>query len=351
MNELTVLKAIEKRRSIQRFKPDLLPDTLLNALVDAAAEAPSYGNFQPWRVVLVMSESQKEKLSAVTQHSPLVQEAPVIFVFTVSLQSWKLMLPQILETGQATGAWSQTIVDKIKSESLAFEKQSEMRKREIAMKDAMVAATHVALTAESFGLGSCFLSDWEEAGVKKVIGAEGRDDIAIATLLSVGYAAELSKHPGRLPRKQLFFVDDLKTSYHFHPQNLRSPREKALDLVHLPRLIDKVRLAIKNHLPGYNFLSVGFDRFLLDLLEIDPEGFVEIVKKTSHDEEIYEWLKKKAKHLSDEEKEAFNQRLLSIGPSDAARMSRFRYLLDSTDPARNDVKNFMELIDLMEGRI
>lgn len=351
MNELTVLKAIEKRRSIQRFKPDLLPDTLLNALVDAAAEAPSYGNFQPWRVVLVMSESQKRSLSRVIHHQSQIQEAPVTFIFAVSLQGGEFMLSQILETANATGAWSQAMVEKVKSEVAMFRKQPEARKRELAMKDVMVAATHVALTAESFGLGSCFLNDWDENGVKKVIAAESRDDIAIAALLSVGYAVETCKHPGRLPRKQLFFVDDLKTHYQFHPRHLRSPREKALGLVHLPRLIDKVRLAIKNHLPGYNFLSVGFDRFLLDLLKVDPEGFVEIVKKTSHDEEIYEWLKKKAKHLSDEEKEAFNQRLLSIGPSDAARMSRFRYLLDSTDPARNDVKNFMELIDLMEGRI
>ncbi|MEZ5406293.1 MAG: DUF5069 domain-containing protein [Verrucomicrobiia bacterium] len=351
MNELTVLKAIEKRRSVQHFKPDLLPDTLVNALVDAAAEAPSYCNLQPWRVVLVMDDVQKKKLSAVTRHQTQVQEAPVTFIFAISLQGWKSVLPQILETARATEAWSQEMADRVKSEALAFQEKMGVRQREVVIKDAMIAATHVALAAESFGLGSCFLNDWDEGEVKKVIGAGGQEDIAIATLLSVGYASEVGKHPGRLPRKELFFVNDLKTSYQFFPKHLRSPREKALGLVHLPRLIDKVRLATKNQLPGYNFISVGFDRLLLDLLEVDSTVFIERVKKTANDYEIYEWLMKKAKPLSDEEKEAFNERLLAVGPSDSARLSRFRYLLDSTDPSRHDVESFMELIDLMEGRI
>ena len=55
--------------------------------------------------------------------------------------------------------------------------------------------------------------------------------------------------------------------------------------------------------------------------------------------------------MNDSEKEGFNQKLLAVGPSDPARAERFRYLLDATDPARQDVKSFMELIDLMEGRI
>ncbi|MBX7156883.1 MAG: DUF5069 domain-containing protein [Verrucomicrobiae bacterium] len=351
MNELTVLKAIEKRRSVQHFKSDLLPDTLLNALVDAAAEAPSYWNLQPWRVVLVMGDAQRKKLSAVTRHQTQIQEAPVIFVFTASLQGWKSVLTQILETAQATGAWSQEMADGAKSEALAFQEKMGIRQREFAIKDAMIAAAHVALAAESFGLGSCFLNDWEEEEVKKVIGAEDRNDIVIATLLSVGYASETRKHPGRLPRKELFFVDDLKTSYQFSPKHLRSPREKAFGLVHLPRLIDKVRLATKNQLPGYNFISVGFDRLLLDLLKVDSTLFIEVVKEAASDDEIYEWLKKKAKPLSEDEKETFNRRLLAVGPSDSARLSRFRYLLDSTDPSRHDVKSFIELIDLMEGRI
>ena len=82
-----------------------------------------------------------------------------------------------------------------------------------------------------------------------------------------------------------------------------------------------------------------------------PEEFVRTVKMASNDETIYQWLKEKAKALSHSEKEAFNQRLLSIGPSDPARAERFRYLLDATEPSRQDIKSFMELIDLMEGRI
>lgn len=53
------------------------------------------------------------------------------------------------------------------------------------------------LAATELGLATSPLNGWDEERVKKVIGAEGRDDVAIALLVSVGYAAGERKHPGR----------------------------------------------------------------------------------------------------------------------------------------------------------
>jgi hypothetical protein len=49
--------------------------------------------------------------------------------------------------------------------------------------------------------------------VKAVIGASGQDDLAIAVLVPVGYAAEPRKHPGRLPLTHNVSVDRLDTPY------------------------------------------------------------------------------------------------------------------------------------------
>lgn len=339
----SALSFIEKKRLVKTFKNNAIPDTILNSLVDAAAEAVSYGNFQPWRVVLI-TEVEKRQLLAQIVPAFLV-EAPVTFIFTASLEECKKTISQTIATAKAVGAWSDEIAFLVKEKI----RQKESKLREVITKDVMIAATQLAVMAESFGLGSCFFYEWEETAIKKIIGAES--DRVVVVVLSVGYVAELLKNPGRLPRKQLFFKNDLQTPYQFCPSNLRSPREKGMSLVHLPRLIDKVRLAEKNHLPGYNFISIGFDKFLLDLLGVDPEEFIQVVKISSTDEGVYRWLKEKAKQISDKDKEAFNHKLLSIGPSDPERTQRFRYLLDATDPSRQDVKSFMELIDLMEGRI
>lgn len=351
MNELTVLAAIEKRRSTKHFKPDPIADTVLNALVDAAAAAPSSWNFQPWRIVLVQSEEQKRALAAAAWNQAQILEAPVTFVFATSIGSWRAHLPRVVDTARDVGAWPPKMVSMVEQMAPGFQEGLGARLREYTLKDAMIAATHVALAAESLGLGSCFMNGWAEDEVKRVIGADDDPDIAIALLLPVGYAAESAANPGRLPRKQLFSFDRLDRPYRFAPKNLRSPRDIAMGLVHLPRLIDKVRLAARGELPGYNYLTTGFDKFLLDLLDVTPAAFEAAVLAAPDDDAVIRWLQTNARTLADDEKEEFNRRILAIGPTDERRRQRFRVLLDETDPARTEINSFAELIDLAEGRI
>ena len=49
--------------------------------------------------------------------------------------------------------------------------------------------------------------------MKKVIGAEADEDLAIALLLPIGYAAETRKNPGRLPLSYNVFVDKISNPY------------------------------------------------------------------------------------------------------------------------------------------
>jgi nitroreductase len=85
--------------------------------------------------------------------------------------------------------------------------------REYAIKDAMIAATHLVLAAESLGLSSCFLNGWIEDKVKAVIGAADHPHLAIAVVVPIGYAAEPRLNPGRLPLDYNVFVDRLGNPY------------------------------------------------------------------------------------------------------------------------------------------
>lgn len=351
MSDLTVLAAIEKRRSTKHFKSDPIPDTVLNALVDAAAEAPSSWNFQPWRIVLIRSDESKRALAAAAWNQPQITEAPVTFVFAASIGGWRENLPRVIETARATGGWSEKMIAMVQANAPGFQEALDGRLREYALKDAMIAATHLALAAESLGLGTCFMNGWVEDDIKRVIGAEGNADIAVALVLPVGYPAEIAGHPGRLPRKDLFSIDRLGVPYRFAPKDLRGPREMLWGLAHLPRLIDKVRLASRGELPGYNYLTTGFDKHLLALLEVPPSAFEAAVRAAPDDAGVIRWIEANGRPLTDAEKATFNQRVLSIGPTDEPRRRRFRVLLDATDPARTDIRTFAELIDLAEGRV
>lgn len=51
-------------RAMRRLKPDPVPEETLLALVDAALQAPSGGNAQNWRFLIVRERAQKERLQA-----------------------------------------------------------------------------------------------------------------------------------------------------------------------------------------------------------------------------------------------------------------------------------------------
>ncbi|MDP2719229.1 MAG: nitroreductase family protein [Dehalococcoidia bacterium] len=62
MNYDEFLKLAMKRRSMRQFKPDPVPDELVDKIIEAARWAPSGANSQPWEFVVVKDPAVKEKL-------------------------------------------------------------------------------------------------------------------------------------------------------------------------------------------------------------------------------------------------------------------------------------------------
>jgi 5,6-dimethylbenzimidazole synthase len=57
------------RRDVRRFRTDPLPDGAIDRLIDAACRAPSVGNCQPWRFVLVETPARRQAVRASFQRS------------------------------------------------------------------------------------------------------------------------------------------------------------------------------------------------------------------------------------------------------------------------------------------
>ncbi len=64
---MDTLDAIKNRRSIRRFKPDPIPDDVIITLLEAAMEAPSGKNRQPWEFVVVKEDQRAEILEVMGQ--------------------------------------------------------------------------------------------------------------------------------------------------------------------------------------------------------------------------------------------------------------------------------------------
>ena len=63
MAEIGLYEAMSTLRAVRRLRPDPIPDDVLDRVLQAAAWAPSGGNQQPWRVVVVTDPAIKQGLA------------------------------------------------------------------------------------------------------------------------------------------------------------------------------------------------------------------------------------------------------------------------------------------------
>ena len=94
----------------------------------------------------------------------------------------------------------------------------------------------------------------------------------------------------------------------------RSPRETMSGWIYLPRFVDKIRLHLAGKLhPDYqgNLGKKGFDLAWLNAAGLDADTFIAVVKETTTDGEVADWVAKSVKR-SDAEKAAFRDQALRL---------------------------------------
>jgi nitroreductase len=62
-------EAMYSQRAIRRVRPDPIPESDLRLLLEAAGQAPSSGNNQPWHFVIITDPDMKAKLQALYRES------------------------------------------------------------------------------------------------------------------------------------------------------------------------------------------------------------------------------------------------------------------------------------------
>lgn len=186
---LTMMEAIQRRRSIRKFKPDPVPDELINQILEAARLAPSGTNRQPWRFQIVKDPALKEKiLSEAAFGAKHVLEAPVMIVCGSELLTFvkghKLAPPSSEYFGADSEDWEalkQFLPDAHLYTGIAVE--------------------HMVLAGTALGLGTCWVQRIRYGQVAKILGWPRH--IVVLTLLLVGYADEDPPPRPRLPLENI----------------------------------------------------------------------------------------------------------------------------------------------------
>lgn len=80
---MDVSEAVQRRASIRAFKPDVPPATVVRAILEGAARAPSGGNLQPWHVHALTGEPLAQLLQTIATEP--WQDAPEYAVYPPDL--------------------------------------------------------------------------------------------------------------------------------------------------------------------------------------------------------------------------------------------------------------------------
>jgi len=133
----------------------------------------------------------------------------------------------------------------------------------------------------------------------------------------------------------------------------RSPRETMAGWVHLPRFIDKIRLHLAGKLASdyqENFAK-GFDEAWLKAAGVNAETFIQVVKGSLTDGEVFDWVLQNVKK-ADAEKATFNQWVLHRGSDTEDMKGRLKWRKEQAGLAlREDIRTFVDFIDADEKRI
>jgi hypothetical protein len=138
----------------------------------------------------------------------------------------------------------------------------------------------------------------------------------------------------------------------------RSPKSLLGGIAHLGRFIDKIRLRNAGQIQDYNYMTVGFDKYLVDFLGFDAKAFERLVLAGGTDEALLAWVQANGKPVSEAEIRLFSRNLLNAEPKDDAARLRFQDRLQEISTKRGvpvsalpPVSTWADVIELDEERL
>jgi len=189
-----VFDAIEKRRSIRSYKPDGIPENVLDRLLNAMRLAPSGGNRQSYKFIVVKNSETKGKIAAACRWNPgrpdgqeFIAEAPVVIV---ACGSEKNAVARYYKDEKVYLAFGRDVPAEIDRSLDGYHSLMDI--------DLAIAMDHLTLVAAEEGLGSCWIAALDEREIKKLLSVP--EDMRVLVVMPVGFT---DSWPEPRPRKAL----------------------------------------------------------------------------------------------------------------------------------------------------
>lgn len=162
---MDVFEAMERRHSVRSFEEGRdISEDMVDKLLRYACLAPSAGNVQPWRFIVVRDGEMKRRLSRAALGQGFIAAAPVVVVVCADLAAH-------------ASSYGRRGVELY------------------SIQDTAAAIENLLLAATSLGLGACWVGAFREEEASRVLGL--RQSLRPMALIPLGYA----RRPGSQPKK------------------------------------------------------------------------------------------------------------------------------------------------------
>ncbi|MBT4334324.1 nitroreductase [archaeon] len=172
-------KCIKDRRSIRKYKSKKVEQDKINLLIDAARYAPSAGNVQDWKFIIVKDKSKKELISNISSNQSWMNQAPIFIV----------------------------VCSEIKDLKRTFGKHTDT----YAKQDCSAAVQNILLKATDLKLGSCWIGGFNENDIKTVLKIPEDGSVKVEAIITIGYSDEDGTFD-RYPLKSFISYDEWSTT-------------------------------------------------------------------------------------------------------------------------------------------
>jgi len=169
---MNVFDAIKGRRSVRKYKLDSVPNEVIEKILDAARWAPSAGNIQPWKFIVI---SDRNMLELVRKVSPgYLGEAPLAILVCSDRER-------------------------------AYRVGGTLGRDYLSVSDCSMAVENMLLAAYALGLGTCAVKSFSRIAVKEML--EIPEGIEPELLVIMGYPAHTPTPPARIPFGQIVYLN------------------------------------------------------------------------------------------------------------------------------------------------
>jgi len=165
-----VFEAIKRRRSVRAFTNEQVSDEEVRKIIDAARQAPSAGNIQPWEFVVVRDPEIKRGLSAAALDQTFIEEASVVIVVCVNQ----------LRSARGYGTRGVNLY---------------------CLQDTAAATQNMLLAACALGLATCWVGAFNEEEARRVLNIP--NGVRPVAIVPVGHPAEKPEAPERRPLSEI----------------------------------------------------------------------------------------------------------------------------------------------------